>query len=137
MVDVGDKPPMRRRAVAEGRFVAAPGTLDRVMAGDLPKGEALAVARVAGIMAAKKCGELIPLCHPLPLDFVTVDFARTAEDTVTVTARAGIVAKTGIEMEALTAVSVACLTLYDMTKAVDKGLSVEGVRLLEKTKEAV
>jgi len=137
MVDVGGKPPMRRRAVAQGRFVAAPATLDRVMAGDLAKGEALAVARVAGIMAAKKCGELIPLCHPLPVDFVTVDFARTAPDTVTVTAAAGIVAKTGIEMEALTAVSVACLTLYDMTKAVDKGLSVEGVRLMEKTKEAV
>ena len=117
--------------------MAAPGTLDRVMAGDLPKGEALAVARVAGIMAAKKCGELIPLCQPLPVDFVTVDFSGTAPDTVTVTAAAGVVAKTGIEMEALTAVSVACLTLYDMTKAVDKGLSIEGVRLVEKTKEAV
>ncbi|MEE9404333.1 MAG: cyclic pyranopterin monophosphate synthase MoaC [Algisphaera sp.] len=136
MVDVGGKPPMKRRAVAVGRFVAAPATLDLVMAGNLPKGEALAVARVAGIQAAKKCGDLIPLCHPLPLDFVSVDFARE-DQAIVVTAVAGIVAKTGIEMEALTAVSVACLTLYDMTKAVDKALSIEAVKLVEKTKEPV
>ncbi len=127
---------MKRRAVAVGRFVAAPATLDLVMAGNLPKGEALAVARVAGIQAAKKCGDLIPLCHPLPLDFVSVDFARE-DQAIVVTAVAGIVAKTGIEMEALTAVSVACLTLYDMTKAVDKALSIEAVKLVEKTKEPV
>ena len=140
MVDVGAKPPMARRATAEGFFVAAAATLDRVMAGDLPKGEALAVARVAGIQAAKDCGRLIPLCHPLPLDFVTVAFTRSAfgeAAAVRVEARAGITAKTGIEMEALTAVSVACLTLYDMTKAVDKTLRIEGVRLVEKTKVAV
>lgn len=137
MVDVGAKPMMRRRAVASGRFCAANATLDLVMSGDLPKGEALAVARVAGIQAAKRCGELIPLCHPLPLDVVNVDFERTSDDAITVTATAGIVARTGVEMEALTAVSVACLTLYDMTKAVDKKLVIEDVRLVEKTKEAV
>ncbi|MEM9420823.1 MAG: cyclic pyranopterin monophosphate synthase MoaC [Planctomycetota bacterium] len=137
MVDVGGKPPMRRRALAEGRFCAAAATIDLVMQGDLPKGEALSVARVAGVMAGKKTGELIPLCHPLPVDYVNVSFERTSPGEITVTAEAGIVAKTGIEMEALTAVSVACLTLYDMTKAVDKGLRIEGVRLVEKTKEAL
>ena len=140
MVDVGGKPPMVRRATAEGFFVASAATLDRVMAGDLPKGEALAVARVAGIQAAKECGRLIPLCHPLPLDFVTVAFTRAAfgdAAAIRVEARAGITAKTGIEMEALTAVSVTCLTLYDMTKAVDKSLRIECVRLVEKTKGPV
>lgn len=137
MVSVGDKPVMRRRAVAVGAFCASPGTIDLVMAGDLPKGEALGVARVAGVMAGKKCGELIPLCHPLPVDFVNVSFERTAPGTITVTGEAGIDAKTGVEMEALTAVSVACLTLYDMTKAVDKDLRIEGVRLVEKTKEEI
>lgn len=134
MVSVGDKPVMRRRAVATGEFHASPETIDRVMAGDLPKGEAMSVARVAGVMAGKKCGELIPLCHPLPMDFVRVSFERTSPGVVTVTAEAGIDAKTGVEMEALCAVSVACLTLYDMTKAVDKELRIEGVRLVEKTK---
>lgn len=137
MVAVGDKPVMRRRAVAVGEFVASPGTIDLVMAGDLPKGEALSVARVAGVMAGKKCGELIPLCHLLPLDFVNVSFERKIPGAITVTGEAGIDAKTGVEMEALTAVSVACLTLYDMAKAVDKDLRIEGVRLVEKTKEPV
>lgn len=135
MVDVGGKPVQRRRAVAIGEFHAAPGTLDLVMAGDLPKGEALGVARIAGVMAAKKCAELIPLCHGLSVDFVRVEFARTLPGVVTVTAEAGVVAKTGVEMEALTAVTVACLTLYDMTKAVDKNLRIQGVRLVKKTKE--
>ncbi len=152
MVDVGAKPPMRRTAVACGDFVAAKNTLDRVTAtpgvgqtgepgvpgtDPLPKGEALAVARIAGIAAAKKTGDLIPLCHPLPLDHVQVDFERVADDRLRVTATASITAKTGIEMEALTAVSVACLTLYDMTKAVDKNLRIEGIHLVEKRKEPV
>lgn len=135
MVRVGDKPVMRRRAVAVGEFVASPATLDLVMAGDLPKGEAIGVARVAGVMAGKQCGDLIPLCHPLPLDYVNVFFERKVPGAITVTAEAGIDAKTGVEMEALTAVSVACLTLYDMTKAVDQNLRIEGVRLVEKTKQ--
>ncbi len=137
MVRVGDKPVMSRRAVAVGEFVASPATLDLVMAGDLPKGEALSVARVAGVMAGKKCGDLIPLCHPLPLDYVNVSFERKVPGAITVTAEAGIDAKTGVEMEALTAVTVACLTLYDMTKAVDQNLRIEGVRLVEKTKRAL
>lgn len=139
MVDVGDKPPMRRTAVASGDFIAAPTTLDRLTgargAEPLPKGEGLAVARIAGVMAAKKCGDLIPLCHPLPLDHVQVDFDRTAEDRLCVTASASITARTGIEMEALTAVSIACLTLYDMTKAVDKNLHIENIHLVEKRKD--
>lgn len=141
MVDVGGKPPVRRTAVAAGEFVAAKATLDRLLgqagAEPLPKGEALAVARVAGISAAKKTGDLIPLCHPLPLDHVQIDFERTADDRLRVTASASITAKTGIEMEALTAASVACLTLYDMTKAVDKTLRIENIRLIEKRKEPV
>jgi cyclic pyranopterin phosphate synthase len=135
MVDVGHKPPLRRRAVAEGRFVAAPATLDRLMKGDLPKGEALAVARIAGIAAAKRTDELIPLCHTLPLDQVTVDFDRAAPNSLRVVATAAITGRTGVEMEALVAVTAACLTLYDMTKAVGRDLRIEGVRLVEKTKE--
>ena len=139
MVDVGGKPPMRRTAIAAGEFVAAKDTLDRLTgtpgSEPLPKGEGLAVARVAGIQAAKKCGDLIPLCHPLPLDHVQVDFERIADDRLHVTASASITAKTGIEMEALTAVSVACLTLYDMTKAIDKQLRIESIHLVEKRKE--
>ncbi|MEM8738921.1 MAG: cyclic pyranopterin monophosphate synthase MoaC [Planctomycetota bacterium] len=137
MVDVGGKAVVRRRAVAVGEFRAAPGTLDLVIAGTLPKGEALSVARVAGVMAGKGCGGLIPLCHPLPVEFVNVSFERTALDTLTVTGEAGITAKTGVEMEALTAVSVACLTLFDMTKAVDQELRIEGVRVVEKAKGGV
>ncbi len=141
MVDVGSKPPMRRTAIAAGEFVAAKQTLDRLLgtndADPLPKGEALAVARIAGITAAKKTGDLIPLCHPLPLDHVQIDFERIADDRLRVTASASITAKTGIEMEALTAVSVACLTLYDMTKAVDKNLRIEGIHLVEKRKEPI
>lgn len=134
MVDVGHKEPMIRRAIAEGFFIAQSSTLDRLMTGDLPKGEALAVARIAGIQAAKRCDELIPLCHSLPLDQVTVDFERTAPDRVRIIASAKTTARTGVEMEALTAVSVAALTLYDMTKAVDRNLRIEAVTLLEKQK---
>lgn len=137
MVDVGDKPPLRRVAAAAGDFVAAAATLDRLLAGDLPKGEALAVARIAAICAAKRTDELIPLCHSLPLDQVTVEFRREAGDRLRVTATASVTAKTGVEMEALTAVSVACLTLYDMTKAVDKQLRIENIHLVQKTKSPV
>jgi len=134
MVDVGGKPIVRRVAVAEGFFIAAPATLDKVMAGQLPKGEALAVARVAGINAAKECARLIPLCHLLPLDSVGVEFTRAAPDRIVVRATAAATARTGVEMEALTAVALAALTLYDMTKAIDKNLRIEGIRLLEKSK---
>ncbi|MFK7959403.1 MAG: cyclic pyranopterin monophosphate synthase MoaC [Phycisphaerales bacterium] len=137
MVDVSPKPPMRRRAVAEGRLVARPETIDRLMAGDLPKGEGLSVARIAGIQAAKHTSSLIPLCHGLSLDAVHVDFERAAPDAVRIVAEALIVARTGVEMEALTAVSVAGLTLYDMLKAVDKDLAIDGIRLIEKTKEPI
>ena len=137
MVDVGRKPVSRRTAVARGDFVAAAATLDRLMAGDLPKGEALATARIAGIAAAKRTDELIPLCHTLPLDHVDVSFERVAEDRLRVTASASITARTGVEMEALVAAATACLTLYDMTKAIDKDLKVEAIRLVEKKKEAV
>ena len=134
MVDVGDKPPMKRTATAEGFFVAAAGTLDRLTAGDLPKGEALAVARLAGIQAAKQCDRLIPLCHTLPLDQVSVDFDRAAPDRLRIEATASVTARTGVEMEALTAVSVAALALYDMTKAIDRALRIEDVRLVRKEK---
>ncbi|MEX2216570.1 MAG: cyclic pyranopterin monophosphate synthase MoaC [Phycisphaeraceae bacterium] len=134
MVDVGHKPIVRRIAVAQGDFVAAKATLDRLLAGDLPKGEAMAVARIAGIAAAKRTDELIPLCHSLPLDSVSVEFERVADDRLRATATASVSARTGVEMEALVAVSIACLTLYDMTKAIDKALKVENVVLVKKTK---
>ena len=135
MVDVGHKPPMHRTAVATGTLVAAAATLDRLVAGDLPKGEALAVARVAGIQAAKRCDALIPLCHTLPLDAVSIDFDRSASDRLQVTATTTITARTG--MEALTGVSVALLTLWDMVKGVDADLRIDDVRLIEKRKEPV
>jgi cyclic pyranopterin phosphate synthase len=134
MVDVGHKPAMRREAVAEGFFCATTATLDRLMSGDLPKGEALAAARIAGIQAAKKCDELIPLCHTLPLEAVKVDFERVAPDRVRLIATASLTAKTGVEMEALTAVTIAALTLYDMAKAVDRDLQIDGIRLVSKVK---
>jgi len=137
MVDVGDKPPMRREATAEGFFCAGATTLDKVEAGDVPKGEALAVARIAGIQAAKRCDDLIPLCHPLPLDSVRVDFQRMEPQRLRIEATVSTTAKTGVEMEALTAVSIAALTLWDMTKAVDKNLRIEGIRLVSKSKAAV
>jgi cyclic pyranopterin phosphate synthase len=135
MVDIGEKEPMRRRAAAEGYFCAAERTLNLLESGELPKGEALAAARLAGIMAAKRCDQLLPLCHTLPLEAVNIDFERTAPDRIRITATASITAKTGVEMEALTAVTVAALTLWDMTKAVDNDLRIERVRLLEKTKQ--
>lgn len=134
MVDVGDKPATTREATAEGRIVMAPETLKLVIEGDAKKGDVLGVARIAGIMAAKRTHELIPLCHPLALSKVSVDLRPDAKlPGVIVTATARVTGPTGVEMEALTAVSVACLTVYDMTKAVDRGMRIEGVRLLAKS----
>src|SRR4051794_30398500 len=132
MVDVGAKPLSRRRALARASVRMAPETARRL--GQLPKGDALATAQVAGIMAAKRTGELIPLCHPLPLSVVEVRL-DVGEDRVEITTIAETVAQTGVEMEALVAASVAALTVYDMAKAIDPELVVAEVRLLEKTKE--
>ena len=132
MVDVGGKPESARSATATGRIRMSPVALDAIREGSGPKGDVLAAARIAGIMAAKKTGELIPLCHPLALDAVTVEFAFE-DDAVRATARASLTGRTGVEMEALTAASLALLTIYDMAKALDKGMVVEEVRLLEKT----
>ena len=141
MVDVGDKPPMRREAVAEGFVTMAAATGKAIAGNSIRKGEVLAVARVAGIMAAKRCGELIPLCHPLGIDAITVDFelplASSKQVKLRIAATATITAKTGVEMEALTAVSVAALTIYDMCKAIDKKMVISGVRLVSKTKQPV
>ncbi len=131
MVDVGAKPATRRRAVAAAVVGMAPATAARL--GDLPKGDALATAQLAGIMAAKRTSELIPLCHPLPLTHVEVSL-HVVEAAVEITASAETIAQTGVEMEALTAATVAALTIYDMAKAIDKGMTIEGVRLVEKTK---
>lgn len=132
MVDVGGKAETRRTAVATGLIAMSAEALSAIRDGDLPKGDVLAAARIAGIMAAKKTGELIPLCHPLALDAVTVDFVLE-DSAVRVTASASLTGKTGVEMEALTAASVALLTIYDMAKALDKGMIIDGVRLLSKT----
>jgi cyclic pyranopterin phosphate synthase len=132
MVDVGGKAETARSATATGRIRMTPQALSAVREGSGPKGDVLAAARIAGIMAAKKTGELIPLCHPLSLDAVQVDFAFEV-DAVRATARASLTGRTGVEMEAITATSIALLTIYDMAKALDKGMVIEGVRLLEKT----
>ncbi|HEX3455164.1 MAG TPA: cyclic pyranopterin monophosphate synthase MoaC [Gaiellaceae bacterium] len=132
MVDVGAKPESRRRAVAAARVRMAPETAERLR--DLPKGDALAAAELAGVMAAKRTSDLIPLCHQLPLSVVRVG-AEVVDGAVEITASAETVAQTGVEMEALVAASVAALTVYDMAKAIDKGMVVEEVRLVEKTKE--
>jgi cyclic pyranopterin phosphate synthase len=131
MVDVGAKPETARSATATGRIRMSPQALDAVREGSGPKGDVLAAARIAGIMAAKKTGELIPLCHPLSLDSVQVEFVFET-DAVRATARASLTGRTGVEMEALTAASVALLTIYDMANALDKGMVIDGVRLLEK-----
>jgi cyclic pyranopterin phosphate synthase len=140
MVDVGRKPVTAREAVAEGYVILQPDTLRAIAEERIPKGEVLGTARVAGIMAAKRCGELIPLCHPLPVESVEVSFdvpqlEPDGRDPVRlhVKATARISAKTGVEMEALTAVAVAALTVYDMCKAIDKTMSIEGIRLVSKT----
>ena len=134
MVNVGTKPLQRRRAVAEGALVCAPETIAKLRAHALPKGDVLTVAQIAGIQAAKRTAELIPLCHPLALDAIEVAF--TFEDSrIVIRATVDITARTGVEMEALTAVSVAALTLYDMCKSVDKAMVIEGIRVVEKTKQ--
>jgi len=132
MVDVSAKAETKREAVAEGHILIAPEALEAIRAGSVKKGDVLAVARVAGIMAAKKTAELIPLCHPLPISGVTLDLAIEAEG-IRATASVTTTYTTGIEMEALAAVSVALLTVYDMAKAMDRGMRIEGVRLLSKT----
>ena len=134
MVDVSDKAVTARVAIAEGRVLMQPETLALIRAGDAKKGDVLGTARLAGIMAAKRTSELIPLCHPLALSKVTVDL--TLEDSppaVRVEAMAKLSGQTGVEMEALTAASVACLTIYDMVKAVDRGMEITGIRLLHKS----
>lgn len=133
MVEVGDKAVTRRSATALARVRMRPATLDLVVAGQMPKGDVFAVARIAGIQAAKKTADLIPLCHPLMLSSVAVELVAEAPDAVLIRATCRLAGQTGVEMEALTAASVAALTLYDMCKAVDKGMVIETVRLLEKT----
>lgn len=133
MVDVGGKPKSERMAIAEGAVKMAPATLALIRSGNAKKGDVIATARLAGIMAAKRTHELIPLAHPLALTSVAVEI--TPDDAlpgVRVRATAKVAGQTGIEMEALTAVSVACLTIYDMAKAVDRGMEITGVRLVEK-----
>ncbi len=133
MVDVGGKEETRRVAVAEGRIAMRPETLAMIRDGDARKGDVLGVARIAGIMAAKKTADLVPLCHPLPLTRVEIAFElHQATAEVRCTATAETRGRTGVEMEALTAVQIALLTIYDMCKAVDRGMRMEGIRLLEK-----
>ena len=134
MVNVGDKSPQRRIARAEGTVRCAPATIEALRARALPKGDVLTVAQIAGIQAAKQTALLIPMCHPLPLDCVSVDFVIET-DGVRISAEAQTVARTGVEMEALTAVCVAALTIYDMCKAVDRGMAISEIRLLSKRKE--
>jgi len=132
MVDVSAKADTERVATAEGYVVMLPATLALIQEGGIPKGDVLAVARVAGIMGAKRTSELIPMCHPLPITGVTLDLEPEGVDRLRIRCTVKTTGKTGVEMEALTAVSVAALTVYDMCKAVDRGMRVEGVRLLEK-----
>ena len=134
MVDVGGKPATDRRAVVRAEVRMRPQTAEAVARGDGPKGDVIATARIAGVQAAKRTAELIPLCHPLPLSFadVTVE-VDAAAGTVTLTAEARTTAQTGVEMEAMTAASVAALTVYDMVKGVERGVAVEAVELLEKS----
>ena len=141
MVDVGGKPEQTREAIAEGFIVLQAATVRAIATGTVPKGDVVATARIAGIMAAKRCGELIPLCHPLALESVEVEFIIPAVVDeaagplrLQIRATTRITAKTGVEMEALAAVSVAALTIYDMCKAIDKTMVIEGIRLLSKTK---
>ncbi len=133
MVDVGAKPETARQAIARGRIVMAPSTLDRIREGQMAKGDVLAVARIAGIMAAKRTADLIPLCHPLMLSKVAVDLTPAAPDAVEIEAVVALNGRTGVEMEALTAVTVAALTVYDMCKAIDRSMRIEAVRLSHKS----
>ncbi len=134
MVDVGEKAVTMREAIAAGEVQMKPETLRLLVTGKMPKGDVLAVARVAGVMAAKKTPDLIPLCHPLPISVIEVNFhPREAEGVIGIESRVKVEGKTGVEMEALTAVSLAALTIYDMCKAVDKGMVIASIRLLRKT----
>ena len=134
MVDVGDKAETTRTAIAEGFVSMQPETLEMILAGDAKKGDVLGTARIAGIMAAKRTHELIPLCHPLLLTKVAVEIEPDRSlPGLKVTALARVTGKTGVEMEALTAASVACLTIYDMAKAADRAMVISGIRLVEKT----
>lgn len=132
MVDVGGKPATARRAVASGRIAMSPQALTAIREGNAPKGDVLSAARIAGIMAAKRTDDLIPLCHPLGLEAVNIDFEYEAA-AIRATATASLTGRTGVEMEAMVAVSVALLTIYDMAKAIDKGMVIGEVRLIEKT----
>ena len=133
IVDIGDKAVTHRRAVAQARIVALPATVAAIMGGGLKKGDALAVARVAGIMAAKKTSDLIPLCHPIPLTKVSVEIVADGEGAILIHASAETTGQTGVEMEALVAASTAALTLYDMAKAIDRGMTITELCLLEKS----
>jgi cyclic pyranopterin phosphate synthase len=133
MVDVGAKPETERAATACARVVMQPETLRLIRAGTARKGDVLGVARLAGIMAAKRTAELIPLCHPLPISAVAIDLEPDGEDGVAITATVRTTGRTGVEMEALTAASIAALTVYDMCKSVDRGMRVEGLRLIAKS----
>lgn len=132
MVDIGDKEETDRKAIAEGFVRMTADLVDRLLGGELPKGDVVGVARVAGIMGAKRTPELIPLCHPIPLSSVEVDL-EPAGDGVRIVASVSTTGRTGVEMEAMTAVSVAALTIYDMVKSVERGVSIENIRLLEKS----
>lgn len=134
MVDVSAKDITERIAIARGFISMSPATLDMIVKGEAPKGDVLATARIAGIMAAKRTHDLIPLCHPLPIQKVTVDLTpRQMPTGIAVEATVKVTGKTGVEMEALTAVSVACLTLYDMVKAVERAMVISDIRLVEKS----
>jgi len=134
MVDVGDKPATDRRAVARAVVRMSPDTAAKVLAGDAPKGDVLGTARIAGVLAAKRTGELIPLCHPIGLDHVDVEAQLDADaGTATLTATAGVTARTGVEMEAMTAAAIAALTVYDMVKGLERGVTIEAVQLLSKS----
>lgn len=133
IVDIGDKAVTRRRAVAQARLIGQAGTIEAIMGGALKKGDALAVARIAGIMAAKKTAELIPLCHPIPLTKVSVEIEAEGSQAILIRATAETTGQTGVEMEALVAASTAGLTLYDMAKAIDRAMTITDICLLEKS----
>lgn len=133
IVDIGDKPVTRRRAVAQARILGKSATISTILGGGLKKGDALAVARVAGIMAAKKTAELIPLCHPIPLTKVSVDIEGDGDAAILIVATAETTGQTGVEMEALVAASTTALTLYDMAKAVDRAMTITDIALVEKS----
>jgi cyclic pyranopterin phosphate synthase len=133
MVDVGGKPETARAATARARVVMLPATLALILAGDAKKGDVFGVARLAGIMAAKRTADLIPLCHPLPISAVSVDLRAEGDDSVEIEATVRTTGRTGVEMEALTAASVAALTVYDMVKAVDRGMRIEALRVVAKS----